>query len=129
MALDTYTNLKTAIALHAARAGDTKVTANLDDIVTLTEARIADGSSPRSPFPSAPLRCRLLEAQRTLVIKTPVTPTAVGGSANAITLTLSAVPAANALGDTYTFTAGSTNTGAATLNSGVGGAVAIKKTL
>lgn len=126
MALDTATNLKTALALHLGRAGDTKVTAVLDDVIALCEGRIAYGASPRSPFPSSALRCRLMEAQRTLVIKTPITPTSVGGTANAVTLTLAAVPASDALGDTYTWTATNTNTGAATLNSGAG-VVTIKK--
>jgi hypothetical protein len=49
-----------------------------------------------------------------------------GGSANAHTLTYTVPPTALVKGDTFSFVAGFTNTGATTLNVGVGGALAVK---
>lgn len=55
-----------------------------------------------------------------------MTATAVGGSANAITLTLPITPAGLTDGLTLRFTAAASNTGATTLNCGVGGAATVR---
>ena len=59
MALDSYANLQTAIATWLGATGDTEVTGNAADFITLAEQRINRGAE--GPFPSPPLRLQAME--------------------------------------------------------------------
>jgi hypothetical protein len=59
MALDTYANLQAAIATWLAATGDTEVTGNAADFITLAEQRIHRGGE--GSYPSPPLRVRAME--------------------------------------------------------------------
>jgi hypothetical protein len=125
MSLASYSDLETAVANWLGRAGDTVVTTNVPDWITLCEARIAYGSGdPDDPDISMftkPLRIRAMETPVDLVIGTPIVGATVGGTANAITLTPTASIASYTNGLLYQFSPIATNTAAATLNvSGVG---------
>lgn len=122
MALATYTDLQSAIANWLARQGDTFVTTNAPDFISLCEARIAYGSEdPQAPFPSKPLRVRAMEKTVVVPVQAAVTVTTVGGTANAITLTPATAITSYSRGQTWNFAATADNTGSVTVNiSGLG---------
>jgi len=69
MALTTYAELQTAIANWLGRPGDTVVTDNDDDWITLAEQRIYYGSGePGDPIHSPAVRCRLMETAADIAI-------------------------------------------------------------
>lgn len=116
MALDTYTNLKAEIASYLNRSD---LTTYIPDFITLAEQRILYGGEGQ--FPSEPLRIRAMETPATVILKAVVDGGTVGGSANAITLTPATAASSYAVGDTYSFTATASNSGATTANvSGLG---------
>lgn len=114
MSLATYADLQTAVQTWLSRTGDTKITGNIADIVTLCENMIAYGNEDPQ-FPVKPLRYRGMEVSAELVISTPVTVSMVGGTANAITLTPTTAITSYANGLLYQFTATASNTGATTI--------------
>ena len=126
MALATYNDLLSAVANWLNRSGDTAITGNDDDLVTLCESRIHLGyGSPGDAFYSPALRTRQMEAVKVI----PVQATQDGGTSSGtdtITVTLSSAPTAGE-GLSISFTAGGSNTGAATLNPNSVGAVDIRK--
>lgn len=126
MALQTYSDLQTAVQTWLSRTGDAKITGNAADLITLAEQVIAYGSlDPQFPVP--PLRIRAMETSVEMVIGTPVTGSTVGGTANAITLTPQTSINAYTNGMLYQFVASATNTGATTVNvSGVGATNVVK---
>lgn len=67
MALDTFTNLKTAVLRHAARPGDSYLEAALPDLVTLCESRIHYGSASGGLVSEA-LRTQDMEARVTATV-------------------------------------------------------------
>lgn len=66
MSISTYTELQTAIATWLAGAGDTEITGNVADLVTLAEQRIFYGAE--APYESPPLRHRWLETSADITI-------------------------------------------------------------
>lgn len=109
MSLATYSDLETAVANWLAREGDTTITANVADFITLCEARMAYGSgeegSPDQTYYSAPLRIRAMERSQAIPIQAVVSGVPVGGTANALTLTPSGAISAYARGQTWNFVA------------------------
>lgn len=124
MALASYSDLQSAIPSWLGRAGDTELTALTGDLITLAESRMYWGAEGN--YPSPPLRLRAMEAQAAVILKTWGDGGTSGGSANAQTVTLSAVPTV-ARGLSFTFIAGFSNTAALTLNANSLGAVNVKK--
>lgn len=126
MSLATYTDLQAAVQTWLSRTGDTKITGNIADIVSLCETMIAYGNKDPE-FEVDPLRCRGMEVSTELVISTPITGSTVGGTANAITLTPITSIASYTNGMLYQFTATSSNTAAVTVNvSGVSATSLVK---
>ena len=121
MSLATYTDLQTAVANWLMRAGDTEITGNVADFITLAESRIHYGSEAQ--IRTVPLRIRAMEFGTTLVVNAVLVCGATTGSSNAYAATLAGTTLA--LGTTLSITPNFTNTGAATLNLNGGGAVAI----
>lgn len=115
MALDSYTALAAAVPNWIARPGDTQITANIGDFVTLCEQRIHMGAPDSSPFPTRPLRVRGMETERVLILPTPTNCGTAVGTENAIVL--SAIPVVEALtkGLLLNFTAAFDNTDATTI--------------
>lgn len=111
MALDSYANLQTSIANYLTRSD---LTSYIPDFITLAEQRILYGGEGQ--FPSEPLRIRGMETPVTIVLKSIVDGGTVGGTANTITLTPTMAASSYAVGDTYSFTATASNTGATTVN-------------
>lgn len=120
MSLASYSDLQTAIANWLARVGDTNITSNAADFITLCEARLAYGSGdkedPDATLYTAPLRIRAMETTRVVPINAVVSGVPVGGTANAITLTPSPAISAYAAGQTWNFTASAANTGTVAVN-------------
>ena len=108
MALATYNDLLSAVANWLNRSGDTAITGNDDDLVTLCESRIHLGyGSPGDAFYSPALRTRQMEAVKVI----PVQATQDGGTSSGtdtITVTLSSAPTAGE-GLSISFTAGGSN--------------------
>lgn len=129
MSLATYTDLLSQVPNWLARPGDTTrlTAANVADLITLCEQRIAYGAGDDTPFPSPPMRVRGMEVQRTLTVKGALAGGTVGGTANAITLTPTSAATSYAVGDTYELTPTADNTGATTVNISSLGAKSIKK--
>lgn len=131
MALATNADLQTAVGNWLGRPGDSLVTSNVADWITLCEARIAYGSGDPEDadgtFYTRPLRTRAMETPAQILLPNYVSGGTVGGSANAITLTNSTPVTAYANGNGYSFVATSTNTGATTLNVDGLGAVSVVK--
>ncbi len=116
MSLASYSDLETAVALWLARVGDSNITANAPDFITLCEARMAYGSDdPQSPFPSLPLRIRAMETSAVIPVNAATAANTVGGTANAITFTPVTAITAYALGQCWSFPATYSNTGAVTV--------------
>lgn len=115
MTLASYSDLETAVANWLARVGDTNVTSNVADFITLCEARMAYGSDEtKGAFPSRPLRIRAMETTRVIPIQAAVVVTTVGGNGNAITLTPGTAITSYSAGQTWQFTAASANTSGVT---------------
>lgn len=131
MSLATYSDLQTQVANWLARSGDTNISNNAADFITLAEARIAYGSkNPAHPeFDCEPLRLRAMETMTTLVVKAAVVAASgtIAGT-NTITYTPTTAVTSYALGDTYQFTAaGSCTAGGVTFNvSGLGAQTVLK---
>jgi hypothetical protein len=123
MSIATFSDLQAAIANYLARPGDTLVTTPAPDFVVLAESRIAYGAD--GAFASRPLRIRSMETTAILITGAAQDGGTSGGAANAQTVTLATTPTL-ALGLVITFTAGFSNSGAATLNPNGLGAQAIK---
>src|SRR4051794_9194886 len=123
MAIATYSDLQAAVANYLARPGDSLVSTSAPDFVTLAESRIAYGAD--FPLPSNALRIRPMETSAILITGAAQAGGTSTGSANAQAVTLASVPTL-ALGLTIGFTAGYSNTAAATLDAGTG-PVAIKR--
>jgi len=66
MTISTYAELQTAVATWLAGSGDTEITGNVADLITLAEQRIFYGAE--APYESPPLRHRWLEASGDLTI-------------------------------------------------------------
>lgn len=126
MALSTYSDLQSALTAWFARNGstDTTISDRATDFISLCESRIHYGSADPQ-FPSEPLRIRAMEAQRQLVTGAQQSGGTSTGSANAHAITVTGITTP-ALGNTVTFIAGYTNTGATTLNVSGSGAVAVR---
>lgn len=121
MSLATYSDLQTAVANWLARAGDTVVTSNVADWVTLCESRMAYGSGlkndPDATFWTEPLRIRAMERSYAIPINAVVAVSTVGGTPNAITLTPQTAITSYAIGQTWSFSAsGSILAGGVTAN-------------
>lgn len=129
MTLANNTDLLAAVPNWLARPGDTTrlTAANVADLITLCEQRIAYGAGDDTPFPSPPLRVRGMEVQRTLTVKGATAGGTVGGTANALTLTPTTAATSYAVGDTYEITPTADNTAATTVNISALGAKNIKK--
>lgn len=112
MALASYSDLATALPLWLARPGDTQITANVGDFVTLCEQRIHMGAPEGTPFPSRPLRVRGMETERVLILPTPTNCGTATGTANALILTPSPPVALVTKGLLVNFTAAFDNTDA-----------------
>ncbi len=125
MALASYADLQAAVANYLARPGDTNITTPAPDFVTLAESRIAYGSEGQ--WPCRPLRIRGMETATVLITgATQSSIAATGGSANAQTVPLIAVPVL-VPGLSVAFTAGFSNSGAMTLDLQGSGPIAVKK--
>ena len=69
MALANYSDLGTAVASWMDRTGDSAITSNIGDFVTLCEARMFNGSGERGDtFHSPPLRIRAMETSADITI-------------------------------------------------------------
>jgi hypothetical protein len=117
MALATYTDLQTALANYLARPGDSLIATPTPDFVALAEARIAYGGD--APFACSALRLRAMETAAILIAGAAQAGGTSTGSANAQAVTL-AKPPTIAPGLAIDFTAGFSNSGAATLDAGPG---------
>ena len=115
MTISNYTELLSGVSNEAARSD---LTTRIVEFVARGEDRIARD-----------LRIKEMEASADLTAKAAVAIAAadVGGTANAITLANSTVVTSNTLGDTYSFVAEGTNTGAVTVQIDSVAAVAVKK--
>ncbi len=129
MTLATYSDLETAVANWLARAGDSVITSNVADFITLCESRIAYGSgdpmSPDQTLYTRPLRTRAMETEVQILVPTYVAAATVGGTANAITLTNTTPISGYTAGNGYTFTATAANSGATTVNVDGKGALSV----
>src|SRR5215468_10683356 len=114
MPFDTYSNLQAAIAGYL--VDDSVTSANIVDAITLCESRIAYGASPRSPFPSPPLRIRAMEAALPLLVRAVQVAGTTAGSANAQTASLSGYTLTTGATVQLTIGSGLTNTAGVTLN-------------
>lgn len=122
--MQTYSDLVAGIQAWLSRTGDAKITGNVADLVALCEDMIAYGNADPQ-FSAQPLRCRGMETPAQIVISTPVTVSAVGGTPNAITLTPSVALSSYTNGVLYQFTPSANNTSAVTVNVSSLGAVAL----
>lgn len=114
MAITTLAELETAVQ-------------NLfDDTAELSSARIDEHVVLAEADMRRDLRCREMEADVGLVMRAAQAGGTAGGTANAITVTVSGLTSL-LLGTTITFTAAATNTGATTLNPSGLGATNIRK--
>lgn len=113
MAISTFAELKLAVGNWLGRE---ELTNRIPEYIAMAEDRIA-----------LDLRVQAMETSAWVVWKATTTVTTVGGTANAITLTPASAAASYALGDTYKFTAASSNTAATTVNISSLGAKTIKR--
>jgi len=115
----TYATLQTAVSAYGARSG-TAFTNLVPDFIRYAQDEMNNDPSFRFKF---------MESTVDLVIKKSITAETVGGTADAITLTRPTTDtiASYALGQRDAFTAGSTNTGAVTVNIDGAGVVALRK--
>lgn len=113
MAISTFAELKLAVGNWLGRE---ELTNRIPEYIAMAEDRIA-----------LDLRVQAMETSAWVVWKATTTVTTVGGTANAITLTPASAAASYALGDTYKFTAASSNTAATTVNVSSLGAKTIKR--
>lgn len=122
--MQTYSDLSAGIQTWLSRSGDAKITSNVADIVSMCEDMIAYGNNDPE-MAAQPLRCRGMETSAEIVITTPILGSAVGGIANAVTLTPTVAATSYTNGAVYQFTPQSTNTGATTVNVSSLGAVSL----
>ena len=101
MAISQFSELKTALANWLKRSD---LTSRIPEFVSLAEDRIAKD-----------LRVRAMEHRAVLKVTNTIDGATVGGTADAITLTPATAATSYALGDTYKFTAASTNTSSVTV--------------
>lgn len=131
MALATDADLQTSVGNWLGRSGDSLVTSNVADWITLCESRIAYGSGdpedPDATFYTRPLRTRAMETPAQILLPSYVSGGTVAGTANAITLTNATPVTAYANGNGYSFVATATNSAATTLNVDGLGATAVVK--
>lgn len=113
MSITSYSELKLAVGNWLGRE---ELTNRIPEYIAMAEDRIA-----------LDLRVQAMETSQYVVWKATTSVTAVGGSANAITLTPTTAATSYALGDTYKFTAASSNTSTTTINVSGLGAKSIKR--
>ena len=89
MALSQYSELKTAVADYMARSD---LTSQITDAVALCESRIHYGSKDVR-LPSKPLRVRAMEERTELFVNQAVDGGTAGGTADALTATVSGATA------------------------------------
>jgi len=108
MSLANFSDLTAAVANWMARQGDTIISVNAPDMITLCEKRVNFGSDdPDAPYQTKPLRTRDMEEQTMIPVSavTAIPASGVGGTANVITLAPGTPIAAYALGQTWNFPA------------------------